>query len=238
MLVAEALKYDGGMAALRGARPRSLTSWLIVNRLKSLGVDFGTIIDAGANVGQFARAAHACFPKARILSFEPLPDVADKLAANLADAPGHTIFRTALGDQDGRVTFFRNSYDQSSSVLPMLNHQGGLMDGKREVEQLDVPIARLDTALAGLALAPPVLLKMDLQGNELAALRGADRTLTAASHVLLETVFEKEYAGEPLFEELWSYLKERGFTFERPLNFSHGTSSRIVQMDALFTRRT
>ena len=42
---------------------------------------------------------------------------------------------------------------------------------------------------------------------------------------------------EPLFEELWTFLKGRGFTFQRPLNFSHGSSGRIVQMDALFTRR-
>lgn len=42
---------------------------------------------------------------------------------------------------------------------------------------------------------------------------------------------------EPLFEELWTVFKDRGFAFERPLNFSHGSSGRIVQMDALFTRR-
>jgi FkbM family methyltransferase len=233
----EALGYPGGWQALMSAQPRSLTSWVICNRLKSLDRSYKTILDAGANAGQFARAAHLCFPAARILSFEPLPDVAERLAAKLSDVPGHKIFRTALGDFDGVTRFHRNSYDQSSSVLPMLHNEGGMLADKSEVEVLEVPLARLDTVLAGEELEPDCLLKLDLQGNELAALRGAEQSLGAFHSVILETVFEAEYVDEPLFEEIWEYLKGRGFTFERPLNFSHGKSGRIVQMDALFTRQ-
>ncbi|HYO26094.1 MAG TPA: FkbM family methyltransferase [Lacipirellulaceae bacterium] len=233
----EALGYPGGRAAMTKARPRSLTSWVICNRLKSLGGTYHTIVDAGANAGQFARAAHLCFPEARILSFKPLPDVADRLAANLSDVAGHKIFRTALGAADGVTRFHRNSYDQSSSVLPMLHNQGGMLADKREVDELEVPLARLDSALAGEQLQGDCLLKLDLQGNELAALRGAEKCLGAFRSIILETVFEAEYVDEPLFEEIWEYLHAREFTFERPLNFSHGKSGRIVQMDALFTRR-
>lgn len=233
----EALGYPGGRQALMGARPRSLTSWVICNRLKSLGRSYKTIVDAGANAGQFARAAHLCFPEARILSFEPLPDVAERLATNLSDVPGHKIFRTALGATDGVTKFHRNSYDQSSSVLPMLHNEGGMLADKSEVEVLEVLLARFDTVLAGESLEPDCLLKLDLQGNELAALRGAERCLSAFQNIILETVFEAEYVDEPLFEEIWEHLKGRGFTFERPLNFSHGKSGRIVQMDALFTRQ-
>lgn len=232
----ESLHYAGGWRALWGARPRSITSWIIANRLKTLGADFGTILDAGANVGQFARAVHLCFPQARILSFEPLADVADQLAANLADVPHHTIFRVALGSYDGETQFFRHSYDQSSSVLPMLHKTGGLMEGQREIEELRVPITRLDTVLASEELRPGVLLKLDLQGNELAALDGAEQTLAKCSHILLETVFEQEYANEPLFEDIAAHLRGRGFTFERPLNFVANRAGTIVQMDALFTR--
>jgi FkbM family methyltransferase len=233
---ATALNYPGGWHAIWGARPRSATSWVMANQLKALCGSFHTILDGGANVGQFARAAHMCFPEARLISFEPLPDVADQHDANLADVPNRRMIRMALGDYDGETLFFRNSFDQSSSVLPMLTKHGGMHEGLREVEELHIPIARLDTALAGETLVPSVLLKLDLQGNELAALKGGEATLAACSHVLLETVFEQEYEGEPLFEALWVHLRERGFAFNRPLNFVRNKAGAIIQMDALFAR--
>jgi FkbM family methyltransferase len=232
----QAARHPGGVKALVHGRPRSITSWLIVNRLGTLGLEFNTVIDAGANVGQFARAVQLRFPQAAILSIEPLDDIADQLAANLSDVPGHKIFRTALGAHDGETRFFRNSYSQSSSVLPMLKKQGGLLEGLYETEEFHVRLSRLDTLLSSETLTPNVLLKLDLQGNELEALKGAEKTLTQCSHILLETVFEQEYVGEPIFEELWSYLKQQGFRFERPLNFSANRAGSIVQMDALFAK--
>ena len=232
----ESLRYPGGFKALVQSRPRSITSWLIVNRLRAMGVTFQTILDGGANVGQFARAAHGCFPEANIISFEPLADIADQLEDNLKDVQGHRVFRTALGSYDGETEFHRNSYSQSSSVLPMLHEQGSLLEGTKEVEELRVPIGRFDTILKDLPIRSPALLKLDLQGNELEALKGAPETLEKCSHLLIETVFDQEYINEPLFEEIWTFLREKNFHFERPLNCSQGSDGRIRQMDALFSR--
>ncbi len=234
--LSEALRYPGGFNAMTKSHPRSVTSWLIVNRLRAMGVTFQTILDGGANVGQFARAAHLCFPEATIFSFEPLPDIADQLEANMQDVAGHQVLRTALGSYDGETEFHRNSYSQSSSILPMLEKQGGLLDGTKEIEKLSVPIGRFDTLLKDHTIQTPALLKLDLQGNELEALKGAEKTLEKCSHLLLETVFDQEYIDEPLFEEIWVFLRDKRFHFERPLNFSKGSDGRICQMDALFSR--
>src|SRR2546421_123255 len=46
-----------------------------------------TVVDIGANEGQFARLAAELFPAARILSFEPLPDVYERLVRSMRGHP-------------------------------------------------------------------------------------------------------------------------------------------------------
>jgi FkbM family methyltransferase len=229
-------RLPGGMRALHTSRPRSLASFKIVNDLRQSGLMFRTVIDGGANVGQFARACSVVFPGVRVLSFEPLPDVAGQLRENLSDVAGHRVFQTALGDRDGEVAFNRNAYSQSSSILDLRSECGAPLAGKQVVQQITVPLTRMDNALGEIELQPPVLLKLDLQGYELPALRGAPQTLEKCSHLLIETVFERAYQGEPLFVEIQAFLKTCGFRFRRPVNFLRGSKGQIVQMDALFER--
>ena len=66
------------------------------------------------------------------------------------------------------------------------------------------------------------------------AIRGAKEVLAQASHLLVETVFEEVYIGEPHFEELWGHLHKVGFHFIRPLSFVENSDGRVVQIDALF----
>jgi FkbM family methyltransferase len=224
----------GGIRAMRMGRPRSMASFKIVSDLRQSGLVFNTVIDGGANIGQFARACSVVYPAAQVLSFEPLPDVAEQLRQNLHDVHGYKVFQTALGRRDGEVTFNRNIYTQSSSILDVDTNDGALLQSKQEVRQVTVPLARLDTALAEYDLRPPVLLKLDLQGYELPALHGAPRTLRKCSHLLIETVFKRSYREEPLFDEIQDHLTSCGFRFGRPVNFVREPNGQIAQMDALF----
>ena len=95
---------------------------------------------------------------------------------------------------------------------------------------------RLDTFAAGRVLAAPLLIKLDLQGFELEALKGGVELLQRTNYVLAETVFESMYQGEPLFHELLSFMSSVGFAFRMPLAALRDERDLIVQMDALFTR--
>jgi FkbM family methyltransferase len=232
----QVVRAPGGIRALLGSRPRSMTSFRIVQSLASEGVDFLTVIDGGANVGQFARAASRAFRQAVIYSIEPLPDIAHILRQNLSDVPGHRIFRTALGSSDGEIEFRRTSYSQSSSILQVGKHTLPAMQGIREVETLRVPLTRLDTLLSQVEMPSPVLLKLDLQGYELEALKGAVSVLAKCDFVLLEAAFEEMYEGEPMFDEVLGYMREQGFLFKRPLHVAEDVHGRILQIDALFQK--
>jgi FkbM family methyltransferase len=235
--LAEVLGEPGGIRALLGWRPFSIASFQLLGGLARGGHDFRTIIDAGANVGQFARASAELFPRAKVYSIEALPEVAKTFRANLADRPSVRLFETALGSHGGTIRFYPNSYSQSSSALPLEDAGGPKHRGQRQLEPIDLPVIRLDDLLGGESLEGPVLLKLDLQGFELEALRGAPEVLSRCDCVLAETVFAAAYRGEPLFGELQAYLGERGFDFKRPLAFLKDDAGQIYQMDALFERR-
>src|SRR5687768_8461075 len=81
-------------------RPLSVASFQLVTQLKRECPSFRTIIDGGANVGQFARAAVSTFTEAKVYSIEPLPDIAQKLRRNLSDNDRITVLETCVGQAD------------------------------------------------------------------------------------------------------------------------------------------
>ncbi|WP_437203126.1 FkbM family methyltransferase [Planctomicrobium sp. SH664] len=235
--VCEVLATPGGRSALLAPKPRSIASTLLATQLQSEGVRFRTIIDGGANVGQFARAVATAFPEATIHSFEPSPSTAAVLRENLKSCTRVQIHEFALGSQAGEVEFHCNSNTQTSSILS-IKKKSGIHEGIRELQTVKVPVTTLDDFARKTALEEPLLLKLDLQGYELEALKGAAEVLLPRCHsILVESVFEHLYEGEPLIDDILEYLKAQGFVFVRPLAFLKEDTGRVVQMDALFRRR-
>ncbi len=78
-----------------------------------------TVLDIGANVGQFAKLIHKVLPTAMIYSFEPLGECYEELKKRMQKVDGFRAFNTALGDTNGDLEFHRNEYSPSSSALPM-----------------------------------------------------------------------------------------------------------------------
>jgi FkbM family methyltransferase len=228
---------SGGTSAILRWKPFSVTSFGMVRTLKTLGVEPKTIIDGGANVGQFARAATEMFPDARIISFEPLPEVAGKLRSNLRDSANVEVREEALGGVDGTVAVHRNAYSPASSVLKLRADAAESFE-LQEGESIDVSVVRLDTAMRDVDTTRPMLLKLDLQGYELEALRGAEETLARTRYVLVEIGLRPLYEAEPTFDDVYTFLHSAGFHFVCPLSSLRDNLDRVSQMDALFQSGT
>ena len=240
--LARVLARPGGLRAASRWKPFSITAFEMARALRAQGLQPDAIVDGGANIGQFARAMAETFPEARIVSFEPLPEVAETFRQHLGREGRVTLIQSALGSKTGRLTFHRNNYSLASSALPVVNGDPLVQPHAQTVE---VPVTTLDSALAetfgpagGAAWPRAMLVKLDLQGYELEALRGARNTLAHASHVLLEVALRPSYEGEPTFEALLDVLRPFGFRFLRPVDVLHDPDGTIVQMDALFARDT
>ncbi len=78
-----------------------------------------TVLDIGANVGQFAEMMRAVFPRAAIHSFEPLGACCSILARKKPSLEPMFIYPVALGKVDGVATMYHNDFSASSSLLPM-----------------------------------------------------------------------------------------------------------------------
>ncbi|MDQ4091245.1 MAG: FkbM family methyltransferase [Actinomycetota bacterium] len=212
-------------------RPFSLSAFRLVEGLQRAGLGFRTVLDVGANIGQFAAAAAGSWPEARILAFEPLPAAAEALRRRA----GVEVYQIAVGDRDGSTVFYPHAYSLSSSALPVLDDLRTRAWAK-ETAAIEVPMCRLDTVLAGERLEGPVLLKLDVQGLEPAVLAGAPETLRRVDAMVVEVAFEPSYEDQALFADVHGALVAAGWTKVQPLDWRL-EGGRIVEADFLYRRR-
>ena len=215
----------------------SLTSFNMISDLVDQGVLPSTVIDVGANVGQFAVASAKLFSNITVHSFEPNPACVSELKTNVARLRNVLVYPIALGDRESDVDFHVNSHSHSSSILPLaISHRDAFPDA-REVDTIQVKVSTLDIIFSGIELVAPVLLKLDVQGYEAQALRGAVETLKRVDFVVLEASFRPMYQGEVLFVDIIRLMEGYGFSFLRPIGWLPDPHKReILQIDALFQR--
>jgi len=198
-----------------------------------------TVIDVGANAGQFSSAIRCFLPEAQIYAFEPLPDCYEALCRRLANRDRFQGFCTAVGAESGEVTFWRSEFSKSSSVLPMTKLHKEAFPWSKGATELKVPQCRLDDCLANMQLARNVLLKIDVQGYELQVLQGAGELLDEVKYALVEASFQKLYEGQGTFHQVYELMRAQGFDYAG--NFEQLLSpvdSTILQADGLFVRRS
>ncbi|NMB87349.1 MAG: FkbM family methyltransferase [Chloroflexi bacterium] len=231
------LEDPGALRAWLSWPKFSFTAYRMCTRLARQDVRPRTVLDVGANVGQFAVAAAHIFPGVQVISFEPEPASFARLQGNIRRLPQVEAHALAVGDLPGQVEFHVNAYSPSSSILPLGETHRQAFPFAREADLIRVTQVRLDDFLAGREFRPPVLMKIDVQGYEDHVLRGAARTLACSDYVLMETSFSPLYQGEQAFRQVLERMEALGFSFLRPLDFvDHPHTGEILQMDALFRR--
>ena len=208
--LADRLDTPGAAAARRLRVPLDL--YRCFERIKN---DFTirTVLDVGANRGEFARIASDCFPGAAVHCFEPLPVCQPLLQAQAAERPQIKLHACALGETSGTAEMFENDYSPSSSLLPMQDRHRELWPKTAGAKKITIAIDTLDAVVARNEMAAPVFLKLDVQGFELSVLRGATMALRQTAAVLTEVLFEPLYAGQMDYRELLNFMAERGFRF-------------------------
>jgi FkbM family methyltransferase len=195
----------------------------------------GTIVDVGANRGQFSLSVRLVNPEVRVIAVEPLPDCASWLRD--AIGPNGRVIEAAAGTTGGSISFYRSAADKSSSALPMGDEHRDDFPWTADTERTEVAQVRLDEAIDPAELTSPVLLKLDVQGFELHALQGAVGLLPRVKHVLVEVGFREHYQGQAGADEVVRFLFDAGFHLRGvPELLERPSDGGVVQADLLFGR--
>jgi FkbM family methyltransferase len=127
-----------------------------------LAMGFKTVVDLGANRGQFALAARAWAPGARLISFEPLIGPASIFNQIFAGDSMVKLHRVAVGLKSEMVPMHVTARDDSSSILPISKLQHRLFPNTGEVRTEEVRIGRLIEFVSPEEIVNPALLKLDV----------------------------------------------------------------------------
>jgi FkbM family methyltransferase len=195
-----------------------------------------TVVDVGANRGQFALAARECYPEARIISFEPLPEPAAQFQKIFEEDKNVVLHQAAIGQESGNATIHISQRDDSSSLLPITSTQNELFPGTLEKSTDEIKIGRLSEFLAVEDITSPSLLKLDVQGFELEALRGSADILHKFNYIYAECSFVELYKGQALADDIIQYLKKHEFNMVGVYNLTYDHDGKAIQGDFLFSK--
>lgn len=183
-----------------------------------------TVVDVGANIGQFNFFAQQYLGARRVVSFEPGREsyqALQKSAANPDDC-----LCCAVSDREGEVVFHvARESTQLSSYLP--DPDLGYSDSYA------VRARTLDNAAGELGVGEVDLLKVDTEGSELDVLRSATGLLARTALVLVEMSVFRSCSGN-LFQ-IGTFLEEQGFELVELSGCWEGKHP--SDLDALFRKR-
>ncbi len=218
-------------------RKSGLPNTQLFKALKLFQID--TVLDVGANEGQFGKDLRGTGYKGRIISFEPLSSAHQLLLKNTQSDKNWLVHdRAALGDVDGDATINIAGNSVSSSIMAMTTAHETAAEGSAYVSSETIEVQQLDS-IADRYLSPNnrTFLKIDTQGFESQVLDGAKNTLKNIQGVLLETSLLELYKGQMLWQDMIQRMEAEGFTVwavER--GFTDPANGQTLQCDIIFFR--
>lgn len=229
---------------LRGLEKQVLRGLGKGHGTKSIAAEIGTIarllgpgqvklcIDIGGNVGNYSAALLSAFPEARVVTFEPASTNIAKLSARFGSEPRVTLVPAAVSDSAGSAQLYADTPGSGLGSLTKrdLGFRNLVFDASEEVRTVRFE----DYWRDALSAAPIDILKLDIEGHELDALRGAGEAIAQTRAV------QFEFGGTNIdtrtyFKDFWDFFTARGFGLHRITPFGPLRLSRYSEREEVFT---
>jgi FkbM family methyltransferase len=196
------------------------------------------ILDVGANSGQTTAKYRSLFPGAVVHAFEPGDAAFDALGHSYAADAQVRVHKLAVSDHVGVKPFYRNRDDVTNSLLPTATGAHDLIgkDTMQGVDCVQVSTTTLDAFCQSENIAEIDILKMDIQGGELMALRGAREMLAARKIRLVysEVLFADLYQNQAHFVDIVTELRGYGYRLYGLYDLNYPQANGLAWGDAVF----
>jgi FkbM family methyltransferase len=196
-----------------------------------------TILDCGANSGQYVDDLKKARWAGKVYSFEPLSEAYAILSGKAVASDQWQAFHCALGEENGESTIQVAGNSYSSSLLEFSTDFKELRPDASPVGSETVTIRRLDDVVKeeGFSFDGPVMLKLDVQGFELSVLRGALETLPRVSVIQCELALIPSYEGGATFVEVREFLRDQGFVLAHLIDgHANHETGELREVDGIF----
>jgi FkbM family methyltransferase len=195
-----------------------------------------TVVDIGANVGQYGLLLRELGYTNRIISYEPLPDAFERLSATARADGSWAVSQKAAGSVRGKVVMQISKNSVSSSILEMSQRHVEAAPHSHVVREIEVDCVSLDEILGDLR-GESLMLKIDTQGYERNILAGSLSAIKSVSLIEIEISFVELYYGQALFREIDAFMIESGFKLSSlEEGFFDESTGELLQCDAIYSR--
>ncbi|MFZ0846975.1 MAG: FkbM family methyltransferase [Pseudolabrys sp.] len=197
-----------------------------LRNMKGRGYRPSIVIDGGAHLGMFSLAAAKTFPDAKYHLIEPQEPCLGPLR-KLCAKNHFVLHEFALSDQLGTVKFLKTVTPSTGAYVNPI-YPGD--------EVITVPATTLDALFVDqITEDMRALLKLDIQGQELAALKGGMKMLQSIEVVLIEVMF---LPFGPSIASIVAFFEENGFELYDIASLSgRMRDNRLAGGDLIFARR-
>lgn len=205
------------------------TGWALSQEISSavslIERDNPVVFDVGANTGEWTAQMEKSSPNARIFMFEPSPHC-QKLLSDLL-LPNATLIPCAIGESNGESFLnFSSGTDGSASLH---KREDSYFQGK-EYAQEKVSVKTIDSVIQEQEIDFVDFMKMDIEGHELFALKGAEMALKSRKIGALSFEFGSgNINSRTFYRDFWTLLTEAGFEIYRVL-----PCGKLVRIEAYY----
>ena len=208
----------------------------LLEDLKQRGLNCKNILDVGANRAGWSRMAKEIYSEANFILIEPQVEMKEDLEKFCTEFKDSSYYLAGAGAKNNTLTLTIWDDLEGSSFLPAPNES---LIGKGKQRQIE--IITIDYLVYSKKIEIPELVKLDIQGFELEALKGAESTFGVTEVFILEvSLFPfNDVPGMPLISDVINFMLERDYVvYDFPGFLRRPLDGALSQCDICFVKKS